>query len=306
MIFSGFTDEVSSSLADQIAVTKELGWSNIEMRDVDDKLLGTMTDEEFDKVYQMFTESGVKLHCYGSAVANWRRHPRSAQDFEETKNELLTAIPRMQKLGCKLIRGMSFLMTPDEEPDSPELEQIIFAKVKELVKICEDNGIVYGHENCMNYGGLSYLHTLKLLEAVGDTKAFTLIYDTGNPCFNYRHIGQKPYPLQSSWEFYKMVRPYVTHVHIKDGTALPQADGNRPSARFTFAGDGNGDVRAIMTDLRETGYDGAFSMEPHMGSIYHDPNGNVNSPEAKKFRHDIYVEYCKRFMQLLRECGWQF
>lgn len=303
MFLTGFTDEACEDIAGQIAVTKELGWSNIELRNADGKMLGTMTDEEFDKAYEALSEAGVHINCYGSAVANWSRHPRSDEDFEASKKELLTAIPRMHKLGCKMVRGMSFLVPTDEPGDSPALEKIIFAKVNELVKICEDNDIIYGHENCMNYGGMSHVHTLRLLDAV-KSPAFTLIFDTGNPTFNYRQLGLKPYPLQSSWEFYSNVKQFISYVHIKDATALPPADGSRPQARFTFAGEGCGDIRAILKDLKESGYDGGISMEPHVGSVFHDPNGNPNSPEAKKFRHDIYIKYCHHFEQLMRDCGW--
>lgn len=303
MFFSGFADEACADLAGQIEVTKELGWRYIELRNVDGKMLGTMDDREFEALEQQLSEAGVSINCYGSAVANWACHPRKDEDFEKSRKELLTAIPRMQKLGCKMLRGMSFLVPEDEPGDSPELEDIIFAKVRELVKICEDNGIVYGHENCMNYGGMSYVHTLKLIDAV-DSPAFTLIFDTGNPCFNLRQLGSKPYPIQSSWEFYRRCRPFITHVHIKDAVALPKADGSRPDPRYTFAGDGTGDVRAIMIDLRESGYDGGITMEPHVGTVFHDQNADKDSEEAKSFRRNIYLEYCRRFTQLMKECGW--
>lgn len=306
MFFSGFADEACGDLAGQIAVTKELGWSNIELRNVDGKVLGTMTDEEFDRAYRQLDEAGIHINCYGSAIANWSRHPRKEEDFEACKQELLTAIPRMQKLGCKLLRGMSFLVPTDEPGDSPELEKIIFAKMRELVKICADNGVVYGHENCMNYGGMSYLHTLRLIEALDNSPAFTLIFDTGNPCFNLRQIGQKPYPIQSAWEFYSRCKPYITHIHIKDAVALPNEDGSRPSPTFTFAGEGTGDVRAIMKDLLASGYNAGITMEPHVGYVFHDPSGDNNSPAAKQFRHDIYVKYCRHFEQLMRDCGWKF
>ncbi|MBO4619248.1 MAG: sugar phosphate isomerase/epimerase [Victivallales bacterium] len=307
MFFTGFADEASPDFATQIKATKELGWNNIEARNIGGKMLGTMSDEEFEKVEQLLAESGVKINCYGSAIANWSRHPRKEEDFEASKQELLTALPRMKKLGIKLVRGMSFLVPKDEPGDSPELEKIIFRKVRELVQICADNGVVYGHENCMNYGGMSHLHTLKLVEQMNGSPAFTLIFDTGNPVFNPRRIGPKPWPIQSAWEFYKRVRPYVSYVHIKDGLSLPNEAGDGCDAPvYTFAGDGCGDVRAIMTDLLKTGYDGGFSMEPHLGAVFHDPSGNDNTDTVRKYRYDVYVEYGRRFMQLLRDCGWKF
>lgn len=305
MFFTGFADEACPDLAGQIAVTKELEWSHIELRNVGGRMLGTMSDQEFEEAERMLSEAGIQINCYGSAVANWSRHPRKEEDFEASKKELLTAIPRMHRLGCKLIRGMSFLVPQDEPGDSPELEAVIFAKVKELVKICEDNGILYGHENCMNYGGMSHKHTLKLLEAV-HSPAFTLIFDTGNPCINYRRIGQKPYPLQSSWEFYTHCRPYISHIHIKDALAVPREDGERPEERFTFAGEGMGDVRAIMKDLLATGYDGGISMEPHVGTVFHNKKASEDTQEARAFQRSIYLEYCRRFEQLMRDCGWNF
>jgi len=300
MFLTGFADEAGRDLASQIAATRELGWKFIESRAIGDKNLATLSDAEFEDFRQRLAEAGIAVNCYGSAVANWSRDPRREEDFQASRRELLAAIPRMQALGIGLIRGMSFLNPEDEAPDSPELEKTIFAKVRELVAICADAGIVYGHENCMNYGGLSHVHTLKLIEAVKSDN-FKLIFDTGNPCFNYRRLGIAPYPLQSSWEFYRNVREFIVYVHIKDGTALPRPDGKRPEPRFTFAGEGTGDVRAIVRDLRETGYDGGFSIEPHIASVYHAANADASEERAK---FDSYVEYGRRFERLLCECGW--
>ena len=93
---------------------------------------------------------------------------------------------------------------------------------------------------------MSYLHTLKLLENVNHEN-LKLIYDTGNPCTAYRRIVTPPYPLQSSWEFYRNVREHIVYVHIKDFTALPNDDLSTPARQRAFAGDGTGDVRAIVS-----------------------------------------------------------
>ena len=299
MFLTGFADEAGSSLDLQIKATRELGWKYIEARSIGGKNLSTLTEEEFEELCEKLEAAGISINCYGSSIANWGMHPRSDKDFETSKQLLLDGIPRMKRLGIKMLRGMSFLTPTDEEPDSPELEKIIFSKVNELVSICEDNGIIYGHENCMNYGGLSHLHTLKLLANV-KSKAFTLIYDTGNPVFNYRRIGKFPYALQSSWEFYYNVREFVSYVHIKDGTAVPSEDGvTRPPCKYCWAGDGNGDVRAILIDLIKRGYDGGFSMEPHVAAVFHDQSSKNES--LADVQYSSYVEYGKRFEAMLNQ-----
>jgi len=297
MFLTGFADEASSDFAIQIQATQELGWRFIEARNINGKNLSSLTDAEFEDVERRLDASGIRINCFGSAVANWQRHPRKAEDFEASKTELERVFPRMEKLGVKLLRGMSFLTPADEAPDSPELEAIIFRKVLLLNKMCADHGIVYGHENCMNYGGLSHLHTLKLLDAVHHDN-FKLIFDTGNPTFNYRHIGASPYPLQSAWEFYCNVREHIVHVHIKDGLALPRPDGARPNAEYTYPGDGAGDVRAIVRDLVQNGYDGGFSMEPHIAAVFHARNPEQSSETV---RYSSYIEYGRRFEKLLAE-----
>lgn len=301
MFLTGFADEAGNDFAKQIAATKELGWKFIESRNINGKTLATLSDAEFDNVQNMLEESGIAINCYGSAIANWSKAPRSDEDFNSSRDELLAAIPRMHKLGIKIVRGMSFAYAKDEEPDNPELEKIIFRKVNELVSICEDNGIIYGHENCMNYGGLSHLHTLKLLDNV-KSKNFTIIFDTGNPVFNYRKIGTAPYALQSAWEFYYNVKEFISYVHIKDGTAVPNADGSRPKCNFCYAGDGSGDVRAIVIDLLKNGYDGGFSIEPHVASVFHEQDKTQNLDEIK---YASYIEYGRRFEKLLNECRQQ-
>lgn len=301
MFFTGFADEAGAEFSRQIAATKELGWKFIETRNINGKTLATLDEEEFEIICGQLADNGIAINCYGSAVANWSKAPRSDEDFESSKAELLAAIPRMHKLGIKLIRGMSFAYAKDEQPDSPELEKIIFKKVNELVKICEDSGIIYGHENCKNYGGLSYLHTLKLLDNV-KSKNFTLIYDTGNPTASYRRIGVPPYPIQSSWEFYRNIREFISYVHIKDGAALPNADGTPPACDFCYPGDGTGDIRAIIIDLLKNGYDGGFSIEPHIASAIIKANPDRDKEEM---RYASYVEYGRRFEKLFNECKAQ-
>lgn len=302
MFLTGFADEAGTSLDVQIAATKELGWNYIETRAIGTKNLASLSEAEFEEVCGKLSDAGISISCFGSGVANWAKHPRKEEDFEASKTELLNAIPRMHKLGIKLIRGMSFLTPADEEPDSPELEKIIFTKLRELVRICADNGIVYGHENCMNYGGLSYQHTLKLIDAVNSPESFKLIFDTGNPVCNYRRIGQPPYPIQSSWEFYQNVKEFITYIHIKDALAIPGTGNVRPDAIFTFPGFGGGDVRAIVCDLLKNGYNGGISIEPHVAAVFHDTGKENASAAYEKLKYDSYVRYGKIFMKLLEEC----
>jgi sugar phosphate isomerase/epimerase len=294
MYYTGFADEAGNSIDVQIKATRELGWSFIESRSVDGVNLTDITDEQFDRVCEKLAAADIRINCLGSAVANWSRDPRSEEDFEHSVKALRRAIPRMERLGTNMIRGMSFAVVRDEEPDSPELETMIFIKMRHLVQMCEEAGILYLHENCMNYGGMSYQHTLRLLDNVRSPN-LKLVFDTGNPVFTDRRLGPKPYRKQSSWEFYSNVREWIHYVHIKDGRYTRESNGIFPEVEYTFPGEGDGDVARIVRDLLQTGYDGGFSIEPHLAVVYHDDLAQ----SADEVRYNNYVEYGRRFIRLV-------
>lgn len=294
MYYTGFADEAGASIDTQIKATKELGWSNIESRNVDSVNLTDITDEKFEEVSGKLADAGVTINCFGSAIANWSKDPRKDEDFRYCVDALKRAIPRMQTLGTKLLRGMSFGIIQDADPDGPGIEKTIVEKLIQLTKMCEDAGVFYMHENCANYGGMSHEHTLGLIEKIGSPN-FKLVFDTGNPVGSDRRIGAPPYGKQSSWEFYSNVKDFVAYVHIKDCRFVAESDGIFPNRDHTFPGEGEGDVERIVKDLLKSGYDGGFSIEPHLAVVYHD-----DSVQSKAdVRYTNYVEYGKRFMRLV-------
>ena len=291
MYLTGFADESGADIDVQIKATKELGWENIESRGVGVDGRGgnlhDIPDDDFDLVYGRLQDAGVKVNCFGSTICNWAH---SIEDpFDITLEEVKRTIPRMQKLGSKLIRIMSYAVLKDREPD----DQMVDERVKrliEVVKMFHDAGIEPVHENCMNYGGMGAEYTLELVEKV---PGFKLVYDTGNPVFTDDRSKGKPYPKQSSWEFYDKVKEHVAYIHIKDG--VWDDEGN--CTKFTYPGEGDGDVKKIVADLLAGGYDGGISIEPHLAVVFHDES--VQSSDDVKYSN--YVEYGKRMEKLIAE-----
>ncbi len=298
MYYTGFADEAAVGIADQIRATKELGWKYIESRAIDGCNIHDLPEEKFEEVVAALQNSGVEINCFGSAVANWGWDPLKEEDYLKTTEQLKRALVRMKRLNCRMLRGMSFRAAWDRPAFDPEIEANVFRKVNELVKMCEDAGVLYLHENCNNYGGMSWKHTLKLLDHVKSPN-FKLVFDTGNPVLNFdRSNGDALEKVQSSWEFYRNVREFIYYVHIKDAIFMGRSEsGGFNKAQFTFAGEGEGDVVRIVTDLLKNGYDGGFSMEPHMKQVFHDADGKRNDAE----RYENYIEYGRRFMKLVED-----
>ena len=202
--------------------------------------------------------------------------------------ELRKAIPRMRKLGIKMARVMSFPIK-----DTTRFEEFAdeaVKRMKTIAKIAEDGGILALVENCSGWATGSPEHMVRMMEAV-DSPAMKVVFDTGNPVFDPDVRTPLPHKMQDSWEFYQAVKPWIEYVHIKDGVMKD----DKPL--FTFAGEGDGHVREIVTDLLKNGYDGGISIEPHMAVVFHDDS--VKSEDD--VRYDNYVEYGRRFMKMVDE-----
>ena len=285
MYMTGFADEAAKGIDGQIKATLELGWRNIESRAVDGVNIHDLDDTAFDIVYGKLQDAGVSVNCFGSTIANWAKHVNQPMDADLAS--LQRAIPRMQRLGTKLIRIMSYAVLPDRSPED-QMKEERFSRVRTITQMLLDAGIQPVHENCMNYGGMGWSYTLALLDNVPGLK---LVFDTGNPVFTDDRTKPAPFPKQSAWEFYSNVKDHVVYIHIKDGIW----DGQK--ANYTYPGLGEGDVRKIVEDALRSGYDGGISIEPHLGAVFHDDTVKTDDDR----RYAMYVEYGRRMEAMIAD-----
>jgi sugar phosphate isomerase/epimerase len=291
---TGFADEAADDIDGQIRATKELGWKHIEARGVHGETIHDLPDAEFDSVCEKLAAAGVQVNCLGSSIANWGKSITAP--FQETLDVVDRSIPRMHKLGAKLVRIMSYAIIQDRPPDDQMAEER-FRRLREIVRRFGDAGITVVHENCMNYGGMGWPFTLELLENVPGLK---LVFDTGNPVGTPDYRGPDPHARQSSWDFYRHVKDHIAYIHIKDGRFVRDIPGATfPEAEYVWPGEGDGDVKRVVKDLLDSGYDGGFSMEPHLTVVFHDPSVQTQADA----RFASYLEYGRRFMKLLADVG---
>jgi sugar phosphate isomerase/epimerase len=300
MYLTGFTDEAGAGLEAQIKATQALGWSNIECRKVgvdghETANLHDISDEAFEIVASRLEETGIRINCFGSAIANWGKYIDQLESEDGSMAEVERAIPRMKRLGSPLVRLMSYAVIKTNGPEEQMFEERV-RRLNKIVPMFVDAGLTPVHENCMNYGGMGEKYTLELLAAVPGLK---LVFDTGNPVFTDDRSYAKPYPKQDPWKFYQAVKEHIAYLHIKDGVW----DYGEEKVKYTWPGEGSGDVRAIVKDLLDSGYQGGISMEPHMQVVAHEDD----SAEVKAdLQFKGYVEYGQRFESLLADLGYPY
>lgn len=283
MYFSGISDEAGKTIDRQIAAHRELGWSHLELRTVEGVNLTQLPDEAFDRVYAAVTEAGMQVSCFASAIANWARPITCDPDID--RQDLTRAIPRMHRFGTRFIRVMSYPNDPQHPIPEDAWRREAIVRMKVLARMAEDGGVILLHENCSGWGGLSAENSNILLGEV-NSPALKVVFDTGNPV-TYG---------QDAWEYYLAVRKDIAYVHIKDARKVDGVD------HYTMCGDGDGCVREILADLKQSGYDGGISIEPHLAAVIH-TGQTCDDADAL---YTSYVAYGRRLMDLARALDWSW
>ena len=295
MKLTGFADEAAPDLATQIKATQELGWQYISARGIDGKNMHDLSDSEFDTARGQLEDAGIRIAEFGSLIGSWSKNIKS--DFALTLDEVDRAIPRMQQLGTNIVRVMSYAQQPWGE-NQHEKER--FRRLRAITARFSQAGITTAHENCMNWGGFSSGHTLRLIEEVPGLK---LIFDTGNPVFQRDRSIPEPQrtttgsasfvpPWQDAWQFYQAVREHIIHIHIKD-CRNPLNDDVEPE--YVFPGDGQAYIPAIIDDLKKSDYQGFIAIEPHVATVFHAKADDVDWAQC----YQSYIDYGKAMEKIV-------
>ncbi len=276
---SGISDEAGYALKDQIKAHRELGWDFLDLRVVDGVNLTAVSDAKFEEIYGAVTDSGLKVSGFSSGICCWGRSVKD--DFQLDIDDMKRAIPRMQRLGTKYIRIMS---CPHDESAGileEEHKRETFRRIKDLVKMAVDGGVVMVHE----HGGAGWTRSdpdrmIELYEAM-DSPGIKLLLDTAN--FKGPDAGDK------SWNTYQRIKDVIGYVHLKDRI---------DDETCTWIGEGIIPISKLLKAMVEDGYDGFVSMEPHIAAVHH--LGKRSSP---KMLYDTYLKNGKKATALLKKAN---
>ena len=278
MFISGFADEAGVDLATQVKAHKELGWDHIDLRNIDGCQFTDVSDAVFDSVYESLQDAGLSVSCFEGGIANWAT--TISEPLSAAIATLERCIPRMNKMGTKYIRGMTW---PNDGLSDDAWRDEVVKRYKELAKIAEDGGVVIAVENCDGWASQSAENYGRFFELV-DAPGVCAAYDTGNP---------PSHGATNTWEWYTCAKPHIDYVHIKSHTG--PVDGGE--GKHTFPGEGISLELETLTDLFKSGYDGGIVIEPHLTSVVHE--GVTISDKEAAYR--TYIEYGRRTEKIIEQ-----
>lgn len=236
---TGFADEISNDLQKQIDGLQKLGMHFVEMRGVDGKNLIYHTDGKVREIKKRTDDAGIALSACGTPLGKIDIGAPFAPHLEELKRAAEVA----HAMGTDNIRMFSFYVPAE---DRKKYRSIVFERMGQMVRCAEENDVVLLHENEKGIYGEMAAECLELMETFYGNH-YKAVFDFAN----FVQAGQ------DTLEAYDLLKPYIAYIHIKDAVA---GTGN-----VVPAGMGDGHVAEILKRLRDSGYDGFLSLEPHLG-----------------------------------------
>ena len=270
---SGFADEIDPDLATQCQVLRELDITHIELRSAWDVNVLDWSDEQLSEVESVLAAYSISVSSIGSPIGKINIE----DDFEAHLRRMDRALTVAHRLRAPYIRLFSFFLRDDQAPADHRDE--VIRRMRALVDAAAGHDVVLLHENEKDIYGDVPDRVLDLVESV-DSPQFKLAWDAAN----YVQCGVRPFT-----EGYDRLRPHVAYIQIKDALAA--------TGEVVPAGEGDGEVLRTIRALRADGFDGFFSMEPHLGST-HSLGGFTGT--------DLFVHATKAFTTLLDSEGIEY
>lgn len=237
---SGFSDEIASDISVQFEVLNKLGISYFEPRGIDGKNIAELTEKEMYALKEKMDACGIRVSSIGSPIGKIKITEDFAEHFKLFKNVVKAA----KVLDAKYIRMFSFF---EDGEWTGEKEDEVFARIGKMLDYAKEQDVILLHENEKDIYGDVKERCLKIAEKFACDN-FGVVFDPAN----FVQCGQ------DTKEAFRMLRPYIKYMHIKDAN---------PDGTVVPAGWGAGNVEYILSELFGEGYDGFLSLEPHLGSF---------------------------------------
>jgi sugar phosphate isomerase/epimerase len=249
---SGFGDEIDPDPVVQLAVLRALGARFIEVRSAWGTNVVALTDEQLADLGRLVSSRGMGV----SAIASPLGKVDYRSSFDDELHRLSRAIAAAHELHARYIRIFSFYR-PAGVPVAAIRDEVL-RRLSAMAALAARNDVVLLHENEKNIYGDIPSRVLDLIESIG-SPSLRVAWDSAN----FVQVGVRPHT-----DGYSMLRPHLEYLQVKDAIAA--------NGEVVPAGEGDGELVATLTALRDDGYSGYASLEPHLAT--QSPTGGFSGP----------------------------
>jgi sugar phosphate isomerase/epimerase len=264
VILSGFADEISPDPRVQLATLAAESISHLELRSAWSVNVADFSDEQLAAFRAIVADAGVRVSAIGSPIGKIPVTAPLSPELDRMRRVADVAA----ELGTTIVRIFSFFI-PSGEPPERYRSQVI-DRLGALAQIAEERGLILAHENEKEIYGDIPDRCADLITAV-DSPALRATFDPAN----FVQCGVQPFT-----EAYALLRPDLVYLQVKDALAA--------TGEVVPAGQGDGELRETLAALRDSGFAGFMSLEPHLAQAgrfggFSGPEEFVRAASALKF-----------------------
>jgi sugar phosphate isomerase/epimerase len=270
---SGFADEIDADPEIQFQTLDALGIRYVEFRSAWGTNVLDLSDEQIAEIKRLMNQHGIGMSAVGSPIGKIH----IAEDFEPHLQRFDRALWVAEQFETKYIRLFSFFLPGEEDPAKYRDE--VLRRLSALSERAKGHDVILAHENERHIYGDVPSRCLDLVESIG-AENFKLVWDPAN----YVLCGVHPHT-----EGFEALRPHTEYLQIKDAVMA--------TGEIVVAGEGDGEVPQTIRALRDDGFDGFFSMEPHLALA--GTSGGFSGA-------DLFGKATKAFTDLLTAEGIQY
>lgn len=267
---SGFADEISPDLETQCVVATELGLRFVELRSAWDTNVLDLDDEQLLRAERLLGRYDLRVSSIGSPIGKIFVD----EDFDAHLARMRHAARVAQRLQAPYVRVFSFFVRPGTGPDA--WRDVVLQRMTALADVAREADVVLVHENEKGIYGDTPRRCLDVVESVGSSH-LRLAWDSAN----FVQVGVRPFT-----DGYALLRPHLEYVQVKDALSA--------TGQVVPAGRGDGQLVETVRALRDDGFDGFFSLEPHLSAAH--SLGGFSGPE-------LFTEAWEAFTTILAAEG---
>jgi sugar phosphate isomerase/epimerase len=270
---SAFVDEISPDFTEQCRMAADLGLKYVELRSAWETGILDLKAEQLATMKETLLAYDLEVSSIGSPIGKIFIDEPFPPHLARMRHTAEVA----HLFGAPYVRIFSFFLRPGADP-AVHREEVV-DRMRALARVAEDADVVLLHENEKAIYGDIPARCLDVVRSV-DSPHLRLAWDPAN----FVQVGVRPYT-----DGYAMLRPHLEYIQIKDARA---ADGT-----VVTAGNGDGEVAQTMRALRHDGFDGFFSLEPHLSEGT--ATGGFSGP-------DLFRRAWRDFTALLKDEGIEY
>lgn len=240
---SAFADEVTDDFLEQVKYLSTERIGNIELRFINKKNIMDLTKDELNEAKKIIQDHGLKVSAIGSSIGKVRLD----EPFEPHLDKFKHVVDLALFFETHYIRIFSYYAPQGQNID--DCRELVMERMAAKTELLKDVDVAMVHENETKIYGHSAKNCVDIVKTINSPK-LRLVYDPGNFVWGQKIMDN----VASCWP---MMKPYVVHVHIKDWKLGAKDVGSIP-------GQGDGQIKELLTELAAINYEGCLTMEPHL------------------------------------------